>query len=236
MGVFADKKFEELDWISQATEPIESHLNLVLEAMPDELIIDFALFKKLVTNSYDISISTDKIVQYLHTKAGNDALSYNEMTAVAKCFNLIVESDSVIDFTAKNIIGEIKFVKVTSTLGEDTIKQMLGKIGIEKIHSMWIPREGGLARANEIMEFLGKCDDGLRSKSDRKKTHAIRVRLVEIFKTNEWNIKDTQLADKVGQWIYNYIVNGDLSALSNFCRLKVMTHLGQPIYSMEEIE
>lgn len=236
MGVFADKKFEELDWISQATEPIESHLNLVLEAMPDELIVDFPLFKKLVNNNYDLSISTDKIVQYFHTKAGNEALSYAEMNAVARCFGIFVEDNSTIDFENEKIYGEIKFVKLTATLGEDTLKQMLGKIGIDKISSMWVPREGGLGRANEIMEFLGKCEDGLRSKSDRKKIQAIRVRLTEIFKTNEWNIKDTQLANKVGEWIYNYVVDGDLSALSNFCRLKVMTHLGQPIYSMEEIK
>ncbi len=59
---------------------------------------------------------------------------------------------------------------------------------------------------------------------------------MSLFKTNEWKIKDTELANKVGFWIKDYIVDGNLAAYSNFCRLKVMTHKDQPIYSMEEVE
>jgi hypothetical protein len=93
-----------------------------------------------------------------------------------------------------------------------------------------------VSRANEILELLGNSDAGLRSRSPRKKKESLYYRLKNLFETNEWNIKDTELANKIGVWIVSYILNGDLSALSNFCRLKVMTHKGQPIYSMEEVK
>ena len=100
---------------------------------------------------------------------------------------------------------------------------------------MFIPRDGG-SRANDIMELLGGCEEGLRSRSDRRKKSVIHKRVGEIFKDNLWNIRDTELATKVGSWIRCYIENGNLAAYSNFCRLKVMTHKGQPIYSMEEVK
>jgi hypothetical protein len=96
--------------------------------------------------------------------------------------------------------------------------------------------EDGIGRANEIMEILGGCEGGLRTRSIRRKRAALHDRLVKLFKDNEWNIKDTTLANKVGFWICSYVKEGNLAAFSNFCRLKVMTHKGQPIYSMEEVQ
>ena len=64
MSVFHDKKFEELDWVSQAIEPIESDLNKI----PDALFIDQALENMLT--------GTESIVE--EKDAGsiiNDAIS-----------------------------------------------------------------------------------------------------------------------------------------------------------------
>jgi hypothetical protein len=41
MGVFDDKRYEELDWLSKAVEPIESYLATVLSELPDEVDLDF---------------------------------------------------------------------------------------------------------------------------------------------------------------------------------------------------
>lgn len=237
MGVFDDKKFESLDWISQATEPIDSQLNNVLTDLPDELLIDFNIYKSFAESSYDVGISISRIVGYLISyKTQHNILPWAQREALIGCFKLEFSSDVInIDFEKRTLSGEIKLIKIKNTIDEDVLKAILGQEGIESAACMNISHEG-LSRANEVMELLGLCQDGLRSRSERNKRIVIRNRLKEIFKTNEWNIRDTELANKVGSWIRDYIENGNLASFSNFCKLKVMTHKGQPIYSMEEIK
>jgi hypothetical protein len=120
-------------------------------------------------------------------------------------------------------------------MDEKVLESLLGKEGIDSINHLYFSKDS-FARANEVMEILGKCEDGLRSRSEKRKKISIRTRLTSIFKTNEWKIKDTELANKVGFWIKSYINEGNIASFSNFCRLKVMTHKEQPIYSMEEVK
>jgi hypothetical protein len=240
VGVFDDKKFEELDWISQATEPIDSKLNEVLSTLPDELIIDYNTYFDIVKDEYNIDLSIDKCISYLIRKHTNHSLSlsYLDKNALKPLFKFEITGNIMIDYDMKLIHGgEIKFIKLSSTMDEKVLEGMLGREGIDSLTSMFYIRDTSscLSRANEVMDILGGCDLGLRTRSGRKKKSIIRDRLVKLFKKNEWKIKDTELANKVGFWIKDYISEGNLAAFSNFCRLKVMTHKDQPIYSMEEI-
>ena len=236
MGVFDDKKFEELDWISQATEPIDSELNEILGEMPEEIIIDFKAYKEMIGDSYGLDLNIDRIISHALVKfTTKQALSYQQRDIIRPCFEIQMDSGVDLDFENEIITGSIKFVKIQSTLDEKVLEGMLGREGIEQVNSMYF-HGPGLSRANEIMELLGGCEDGLRTRSERRKRVAIKQRLVKLFKNNEWKIKDTELANKVGGWIRSYVVDGNLAAFSNFCRLKVMTHKDQPIYSMEEVQ
>lgn len=234
MGVFDDKKFEELDWISQATEPIDSELNEVLGILPDEVIINFELYTKIIDNHYNFNLSVDDVVSYFLRKQTIGNISWQSKRILMPCFELQVSENCILDFETKTITGEIKLIKVQSTMDEKVLEGMLGREGIDQVAFMRFSGPG-IGRANEIMEILGKCELGLRSRSERKKRSVIKIRLCEIFKGNEWKIKDTTLANKVGSWICSYICDGELAALGNFARLKVMTHKGDPIYSMEEL-
>lgn len=233
MSVFADKKFEGLDWISQATEPIDSELNEILALIPDEVNIDFETYVKIARSTRDMDLSVGNMLSYYLRQTGK-SVSWQQSSLLNDCFEFQMEGEVNLDFEQKLITGEVKFIKVKATMDEDVLKNVLGRNGIEQVGSMYF-NGPGLGRANEIMELLGKCESGLRTRSERKKRHVIRERLKILFKDNEWNIRDTELADKVGSWIRHYVVDGNLAAFSNFCRLKVMTHKGQPIYSMEEI-
>jgi hypothetical protein len=244
MGVFDDKKFEELDWISQATEPIDSELNELLEKLPDELAIDFNTYMKLIGDrTYGIDMSLDTVIHSLLQQTPSnefdvDKLSYNHRDQLKKCFKFEASTNNLtINFETRSIDGgELKLIKTATTLDEDTLKNMLGYEGICKVSHIGYLESSALGRINEIMELLGDCQTGLRTRSYRRKRHELVGRMQKLFKNNEWNIKDTGLADKVGFWIHDYIKEGNLAALSNFCRIKVMTHKGQPIYSMEEVE
>lgn len=234
MGVFDDKKFENLDWISQATEPIDSQLNEILSLIPDEIIIDFDMYTKIIGDSYSMDLDLSRMLSYSISEFYGKSLEWEQRSALQPCFEIQMDNEVLLDFEKRVITGMIKFVKIQSTMDEKVLEGMLGKEGIMAIGSMFFSGSG-LSRANEVMEILGKCQGGLRTRSERRKRAMIKTRLVELFKNNEWKIKDTELANKVGYWIKDYIVNGNLAAFSNFCRLKVMTHKDQPIYSMEEI-
>lgn len=240
MGVFDDKKFDELDWISQATEPIDSELNSILGQLPDEFVIDFATFKLLQDRSYTNRVEIGQILQYLTVTLNimPDELGWTRWAnVIVSCFKLNLSSrDIIINFEEETIEGGVvSLIKTTSILDDRALQSILGDEGCERVRALSIYRDR-FPRANEIMELLGKCDDGIKTRSDYKKRRAIMVRLREIMKNNEWNIKDTSLANKVGTWIVEYIEDGNLASYSNFCRLKVMTHKNQAIYSIEEVK
>ena len=239
MGLFRDKKFEELDWISQATEPIESDLNLVLSEMPDHLEIDFDTYIKMIDGSYGKDLSLSRAVKYIISKYSTvpiSKFSWDEISAIEKCMVFDVSGSPTMDFKKKQILnGNVSIKKTLFTVDEKDLKNLLGMDGlyaVSLIMASSLPPE----RFNEIMEMLGNCKEGIRSRSTRNKKQYLIRRLRDLLKNNEWNIKDSNLANKLGKWIASYIETGNLAAMSNFCRLKLMTHKGQPIYSMEEVE
>jgi hypothetical protein len=240
MSVFLDKKFEELDWISQAMEPIDSELNEYLSVLPDELDITFDLIVDMCKDHYSFNLSLIHIVPHLlrlHYGNKYKSTTWKQKMMLEKCFQFKSEGDSlIIDFENKSISGgKIKLVKIRSTMDEKDLEEYLGADGVMAIRGNYSYNQDCCSRMNEVMELLGSCENGLKSKSSRIKAHVISSRLKDIFKKNEWKIKDTTLANKIGYWIDDYIANNNLASLSNFCRLKVMTHKGQPIYSMEEV-
>lgn len=236
MGVFDDKKFEELDWISQATEPMDSKLNDVLGALPEEIIIDFDMFKRIIGDSHSMDLDVNSVLSFaIREHCPNNYLTWQQESAIIPCFELQMDSGIDLDFEKETITGMLKFVKIQGTMDEKVLENMLGREGIDAVSSMFFSKDG-LSRANEIMELLGNCQKGLKTRSERNKRAIIKTRLISLFKNNEWKIKDTELANKVGFWIKDYIVEGNLAAFSNFCRLKVMTHKDQPIYSMAEVK
>lgn len=234
MSVFQDKKFEELDWISQATEPIDSQLNEVLGLIPEEITIDFKTYCAMLKDGFWIDLNTRSAIDYcVKTYCKHITVTYDNLSYLRNQFKFEGGSEIIIDFEKEVIHGELKLIKLSNTMDEKVLASLLGKEGIYRVSAMNIP-PSGLTRANDIMELLGKCEVGLKSRSERKKRQMIKERLIKLFKDNEWMIKDTELANKVGIWIYQYVAEGNLAAYSNFCRLKVMTHKGQPIYSMQE--
>jgi len=236
MGVFDDKKFEELDWISQATEPIDSPLNEILGVIPDEINIDYDLFMNMAGDNYSLDLSVDRVILYTLRRAPGHSetrLTWQERDVISRCFTIEMSEDTILDCKAKTLTGEIKVIKITKNLDDRDLEAILGREGIDQLNNMYIPNDG-TSRANDILELLGGCDDALKTRSPQRKRSIMIQRMKKLFKENEWKIKDTVLANKVGVWIYDYVMYGNLAAYSNFCRLKVMTHKGQPIYSMEE--
>lgn len=234
MGVFDDKKFEQLDWMTQITETIESELNGLLARLPDR--IEFDVHKVMEhASSSRFSLQADSVVRDLiRSLPDNNRLSWKEDSKIVKCFKFKMSPDLELDLEKGTMTGTIALVKTVPTFSDEELQPIMGNNGIQKLSRIQFGENWPLDRMNEMLDVLGKCDDAQRNRSYRKKMARLRERLIEIFSTNEWRIRDMSLADKVGMWIADYIHTGNLAALTNLCKLKVMTHNNMPIYSIEE--
>ena len=234
MSVFLDKKFEELDWISQATEPIDSKLNELLLLLPDEVNLDYATFVRHMGEPYySKSIDYKNIIRKILLDKGHE-VSRHDLVSLSDAFQWEIPEEGIIVNFEDGTLGEgIRLVKTKFTMDEQLLKASLGANGLDLIRVMEV-HPTCFSRLNEVFEILPP-NDGLKTKSSFRKRQILYRTLSKLFSENTWNIKDTELANKIGTWIFHYVQNEDLAAFSNLCRLKVMTHSGQPIYSMKEI-
>ena len=235
MGVFDDKKFEQLDWMTQMTETIESEMNGLLARLPDRINIDA---DKILSNVSGGRFSLPRygvVRELINNLEEKSMLTYDEYEILAGCFRF--EGPEQVEFNASSgtLTHGIALVKTVATIEDAILQKIMGRRGLEQLRfERFAPVPEVLGRMNEILDMLGKCESEMRNKSANKKQRAIVARLTDVFATNEWRIRDTTLANKVCFWIKGYIKDGNLPDLINFSKLKVMTHSNMPIYSVEE--
>lgn len=235
MSIFQDKKYENLDWLSQATQPIDSPLNSVLASLPDSLTIDYSFLEQYVSDSARInfdSILSDMIRQI----SESSQLTWEQRQNLLNCFEIEPpEENIIVDFVNKTMSSPIYVVKKTFTFEDTELQKTLGHKGLSELRSISYRLQHANSRINEIIELIGSADEEiLSSRSMRKKIQYLVAKMRSIFAKNEWNIRDADLADKLSIWAKDYIEKGTLSSLANFCKVKIMTHSGAPIYSIVE--
>jgi len=235
MSVFGDKKFEQLDWMVQITETIESDLNTLLANLPDRVELKYEDLVSFV-GGYR-GLSADSIVRDLIRKQNKvRAYSWEEDNKISSCFQFETIGDVELDIQNKTLKGEIFLVKVVPTLTDEELLPLMGTRGIDRLRNVYahVNKPEGRTRINEILDILGESEKLLSNKSASNKLNGMRSRLSDIFRKNEWRIRDMELADKICGWIQDYIITGNLASLTNFCKVKVMTHNNMPIYSVKE--
>lgn len=232
MGVFDDKKFEQLDWMTQVTETIDSELNGLLARLPDEKKFNLEDLLPLLDDSYSLSLSSGNLVRQMLTEIENN-LEYEEINRIAQCFKFEFSGPLEINYETLEMTGELKLVKVVKTIEDEDLQKMMGGKGLDSFKSNGY-NETMCPRANEILEVIDAPKETRRTRSIRKKMRAIRERLKIVFTNNEWRIRDMDLANKISLWSIDYIRTGNLSGMVNLCKLKAMTTYNMPIYSIEE--
>jgi len=234
-SVFSDDKFANLDWMTQITESIESSLNEILSRFPEQVELDIYTIMNY-SSGYDLSFNTENVTMKIAHDMGIklEESSYDDREALANCFRFEVEPDTIIDLKNNTITGSVRMVKIKKVFEDDELQKTMGRRGIAELRRIHYSNIS-FNRLNEVLELVGgSCLDAMKGRSAKKKIYALTNKLNEVFKNNEWRIRDTELANKVGVWLASYIKNGDLSAWTNFCKLKVMTHNNMPIYSITE--
>ncbi len=233
MSIFTDKTYEEMDWLSQAIMPIVANVSKKLELMPDEYVLTKADLDAYVEQHSYYGIDNSRLLELL-AKRGKFPVSLDaDFQSILKCYKLQFNEGDLIDFSS-SVIPEIKLVKVKTALTDKELREMMMEECRNIIYNLNHRRCNDNGRLNEILEILGQ-EDLKGSKSAKNKVRLIQQTWQEILVTDKWNIRSFELTVKATKWILEYTQDGSLGAFANFCKLKVMTHSGLPIYSMEEI-
>lgn len=232
MDIFGDKKYEELDWLTRTVEPITYSVNDLLSKMPSELVFTFEDIRKLV-GSYDLSLDGQSAFRMMLDRA-EFKLATDEIAEIRPCYKLVVDGDKItIDFETGVVHGgDIKMQKLKECWTEEELKAKMGVKGLTRLHDI-DHSKCSLERINEILDLMGD-NIGTRKRTIKSKLADLSSTFEKIMKENQWNIRNVDLSNKVGVWIAHYIEDGNLAAMTNFCKLKAITHRGYPIYAIEE--
>jgi hypothetical protein len=236
MSIFNDKKYEGMDWLSQATEPIQARVSEVLEQLPEHFTFTYDNILSLITRghmSFDKRNLIDSLISSISIK---DFSTYKEKELIYNAFEVKYDEQLSINFETGVLEGNITLVKVKATFDDKELRSIMGHAGIERIQRLNFQESDRMTRTNEILELLGKCEAFVKGKSQRNKRSGMIHRLTEIFTCDDWKIRDVELSNRMCYWISDYIKSGDVAAFANFCKLKVMTHKGGAIYSVEEVQ
>jgi hypothetical protein len=257
MSIFIDKKFEQLDWISKAVEPMESNLNEVLSYLPEEIEVTKQDIVDHIVRSQDEMKYFWLIrphIQPNHLSLINDE-SLITRAYKLQCRNL--DGSSLDDEDSDNYLGDgplkVRFdsstdeisaklflVKVKAALSEEEMSMIFGRKGINAIANLAYniyPSDEYNARKRmlELIDLLGPVPDFKIEKttSTRKTVKFLRNFYSRLCAKNTMNIKSVELIDKLAEWMVDYVLSADAIAIANIGKLKVMTSFGQPVYSME---
>jgi hypothetical protein len=81
---------------------------------------------------------------------------------------------------------------------------------------------------------VARCSRKRVTKGD--KMWALRSAVEGIIGEDKWLIRNGELIRKMLMWISQYLNHGNVAAMANLSKLKIMTHTKQPIYSIKEVE
>lgn len=237
--MFRDKVYEELDDISKLIEPYLCEDNEKLCTIPNEITLSFEDIYALTVNNYGINgFGINEILMRYSDETNQQYIKKNEYELSRKFFKIVVDIEAgdevIVDLEKREVSHEIKLIKQKIYLEEDEIKEKF-KRNIER--TLYGSLNGSKVlnkrRTNEIAELFN-MHDVRKDRSWRGKLHYMKIFFVKSVNNNSIDIRSAILYNNFMNWIVAYIKNGNLVALKNLTKIKVMTHYEKPIYSIEE--
>jgi hypothetical protein len=240
--LFADEKFEKLDWISQALTPWTFSINDVLSNIPDRI----ELSNEVITSAIDRR--KDSVPRLNNDTIYKEIMKYlpdSFKSEHAKLFTLRVDDKNIFKFEITgqpvyilrtNTIegGTIAIVKTRSMLSDQDCKNTTKDIIARNQWYNYHNNDASLQRLNEVIDILG-IKKSTRRSFYYKLTNVTNY-LLEVVEQDIWQIRSVDLWVKILGWINDYVFEGYLPGLINITKLKIMTHNKQPIYSIKEEE
>lgn len=235
--MFKDKFYEDMDDISKMIEPYQYSVNEDLSKFPDEI--------ELTPEELETpwALSTKDVMRNRARLLGLTSLvdkSYDMSNDFFE-FKIINEFNEEVDETTYNFKDRImadKVIMVKRRVAyEDADVEKIAKATIVDglYFSTWLYRDLNPGRFNEIADLFNDADTK-KQRSIRKKVYSFKQHMGKLIDSKKIDIRDIDLCSRFTSWILLYIKDGNLAALNNVTRLKIMMHQNKPIYSMEEKE
>jgi hypothetical protein len=233
--MFKDKFYDEMDDISKMIEPYQYSLNEDLAKFPDEIEVT----AEQLDSPWGLSVrdvirlkATELDLKELLNKSYDVANEFFE-------FKIINEMGEEVDSTSLNFKNGILLDKIVMRKKriayEDSDIEKIVKNNLVGALDYNYNRYSDLnaSRMNEIADLFNS-DTVKKERSVRKKMRELKHLFGSLVENKKLDIRDVGLAERFGKWVVLYIKDGNLAALNNITRLKIMTHQNKPIYSMEE--
>lgn len=234
--MFKDKVYDEMDEISRLFEPFQYDLNDELAKFPDKIEIlpeDILKYGVHGTDLYEVlGIRAGQLE--LHNIRHDIGLLVNN-----DFFKFVVETDDKttvnLDANSMNLSKKIYLIKNKIAFDELMLETMRKEDLLSCIRNQFYDNRSGMnkPRFNEIADIYGakevKSQRSCRGKVDKFCSH-----MATLLDDKTLDIRDMALCKKFNRWIILYVMNGNLAALNNLTRIKIITHEKRPIYSIEE--
>ena len=231
--MFKDKVYEDMDDISKLIEPYQYSVNDDLSQFPDVIEVD--------TSFIDCRyISTRSLISLKARELGLKALIDNIYEVEKSNFFKFEMFDEFneptrsikFDFNTGEIKGKILLVKNKIAFEDKDVHTICEEGAVTFLMSTtWRATDSN--RMNEIADLLG-IDGVLKEKSKRSKLYALTSGIRSLVREKKIDIRDAGLAKRFGRWLVLYINDGNLPALGNIAKMKIMSHQNKPIYSIQE--
>lgn len=238
MDLFGEDQYQELDWLTKAIEPITDDLNDLLASLPEQLDFSIDDLAAVFPHCWDYRVNTFNLLKFKLSQL-NIKIDDSGLHTLSSYFD-ITNNANEINFTTGEG-GNVVLKKNASTMSEKHLKERLINVtnvavmyGNHKLWDYFDENDAAMVeRLREVLDVLD-CKDGLRARSLSSKTICFSQSIKEKFREDKFKIRNVQLAGKVASWYYKYVETGDLSIITNICRLKVMAYNERPIYKFEE--
>lgn len=260
MAFFEDKTYTDMDWLNKAIEPydwselnrfhsiperIEIQVKDVLQILKHEFFVEPQKFRASNAGYYrsidNRSIDAHWFINGLIPQYIEQYIPINELSTIQDVRTDLflnkfkLEMDEIqIDLATQTITGNITIVR--QNIPEHKIPETIASIMDHLFYFNNHLEKDSLNRMKEIIDIIGIPDtDRSVLRSSSKTSYYLTDRLKKIVIEDEWRIKSVELLFKMMSWIRSYVAYGNLAALTNFTKLKCMTHKNVAIYSMEEV-
>lgn len=245
ISMFQDKVYDDMDDISKLVEPIECEVNVVLSHIPDEVEVTPQRLQDLYNSQWGASLSTSGLVDSL-LKELDIKTTVNMYSHAGFFFKFEVRSldneelteveDIRVNFETGVMSHRIFLIKHTIGYDDQTLENMAKSNLTRAIRShLTSSRDVNKSRLNELAELFG-AKDVKSSRAYREKVHKFCKHIDSLVDNKKLDIRDLSLCEKFSKWITLYVKDGNLAALNNITRIKIMMHENRPIYSIQERE
>lgn len=239
MSIFKDKVYEELDDISKLVEPFQFKINEELSQIPDEVEITLEDIKGAFSSWGWYSLNSYDVVSKVAKELGLKNVEKEARSVAQEFFEIQVkgleEGDQVtLDLDRNYISHRIFLVKTKLAYEDNEIEGMSKNIILHTIRgNLHNNKTVNKPRLNELADLYG-ANDVLQDRTYRGKVNKFCNHLEKLIDDKKLDIRDFELSKKFGWWISLYVREGNLPALNNITRIKIMMHENRPIYSIQE--